>query len=348
MRAATPAETEGSAGAQIQVTDLKKHFRVQPRAAGLRASFKALFTRAQETVRAVDGVTFSIEAGERVGFLGPNGAGKTTTLKMLSGLLHPTSGTVRVGGHIPQRREAALLDQIMLVMGQKQQLVWDLPPSDTFLLNRAIYQVPRPQFADTVAELTELLDLGDLVNKPTRELSLGERMKCEFVAALIHRPKVLFMDEPTIGLDVSTKVKVRDFIRDYNERYGATLMLTSHYMDDVAALCPRVIVIDKGQLSYDGSLEALIKKVRPEKRLTLTLQREVDDDALAAIGHIVERTEGQVIFRVAQDALAEAVSLALSTLDVSDFTVEAAPLEEVMSELFSNAKRRAEADEEPG
>ncbi len=343
-RPATQADPEGSAGAQIQVTDLSKHFRVHQRSAGLGASFKALFRRAHETVRAVDGVSFSIEAGERVGFLGPNGAGKTTTLKMLCGLLHPTAGEVRVAGHVPQRREAALLDQIMLVMGQKQQLVWDLPPADTFLLNRAIYQVPQARFEATLDELTELLDLGDLVKKPTRELSLGERMKCELVAALIHRPKVLFMDEPTIGLDVSTKVKVRDFIRDYNERYGATLMLTSHYMDDVAALCPRVIVIDRGRISYDGTLEALVRQVRPEKRLTLTLRGDVDDATLATIGQVVERTDGQVILQVSQDALASAVSRALSTLDVSDFTVEAAPLEEVMSELFARG-RAGDSDE---
>ncbi|HHH29768.1 MAG TPA: ATP-binding cassette domain-containing protein [Polyangiaceae bacterium] len=322
---------------------MKKHFRVQPRAAGLKASFKALFTRARETVKAVDGVSFSIAAGERVGFLGPNGAGKTTTLKMLSGLLHPTAGTVRVAGHVPQRREAALLDQIMLVMGQKQQLVWDLPPTDTFALNRAIYQVPRAQFEATVDELVELLDLGDLVNKPTRELSLGERMKCELVASLIHRPKVLFMDEPTIGLDVATKVKVRAFIRDYNERYGATLMLTSHYMDDVVALCPRVIVIDKGRLSYDGSLEELVAQVRPEKRITLTLASEVDDNALSDMGTLIQNRDGQVILQVDKAELGAVVSKALSTLEVSDFTVEAAPLEEVMSELFTRGKReRAE------
>lgn len=291
----------------------------------------------------MDGVSFSIAAGERVGFLGPNGAGKTTTLKMLSGLLHPTAGTVRVAGHVPQRREAALLDQIMLVMGQKQQLVWDLPPTDTFALNRAIYQVPRAQFEATVDELVELLDLGDLVNKPTRELSLGERMKCELVASLIHRPKVLFMDEPTIGLDVATKVKVRAFIRDYNERYGATLMLTSHYMDDVVALCPRVIVIDKGRLSYDGSLEELVAQVRPEKRITLTLASEVDDNALSDMGTLIQNRDGQVILQVDKAELGAVVSKALSTLEVSDFTVEAAPLEEVMSELFTRGKReRAE------
>ncbi|MCA9604052.1 MAG: ATP-binding cassette domain-containing protein [Myxococcales bacterium] len=325
---------------------MTKHFRVQERAAGLAASLKALFVREKKLVRAVDGVSFAIEAGERVGFLGPNGAGKTTTLKMLSGLLHPTSGSIRVAGHVPQRREAAYLDQIMLVMGQKQQLVWDLPPADTFELNRAVYRVPQAQYEATVKELTELLDLGDLVKKPTRELSLGERMKCELVAALIHRPKVLFLDEPTIGLDVSTQVKVREFIQGYNERYGATLMLTSHYMDDVAALCPRVIVIDKGHLTFDGSLESLVRQVRPEKRLTLHFHGEVTDAALAELGQVIERSEGQVVLQVAQSELARAVSRALSALEVVDLTVEAAPLEEVMSELFDRGRAARKAAEE--
>ncbi len=319
---------------------------MQERAAGLAASLKAVFVRPKKLVRAVDGVTFAIEAGERVGFLGPNGAGKTTTLKMLSGLLHPTAGSIRVAGHVPQRREAAYLDQIMLVMGQKQQLVWDLPPADTFELNRAVYRVETAQYEATVKELTELLELGDLVKKPTRELSLGERMKCELVAALIHRPKVLFLDEPTIGLDVSTQVKVREFIREYNERHGATLMLTSHYMDDVAALCPRVIVIDKGRLTFDGSLEALVRQVRPEKRLTLHFRGEADDAALADLGQVISRTEGQVVLQVAQSELARAVSKALATLEVVDLTVEAAPLEEVMSELFSRGRAAADDRDE--
>jgi ABC-2 type transport system ATP-binding protein len=332
---------------QIQVHDLVKHYRVHQRAPGFFASLRALVSRPEKTVRAVDGVSFEIEAGERVGFLGPNGAGKTTTLKMLAGLLHPTSGTVRVDGHVPRARETAFLEKIMLVMGQKQQLLWDLPPADTFELNRAIYDVPRSLYEATVKELSELLELGDLVHKPTRELSLGERMKCELVAALVHRPRVLFLDEPTIGLDVTTQVVVRDFIRQYNERYGATLILTSHYMDDVAALCPRVIVIDKGQLSYDGGLDELVRKVRPEKRLALRLAADPDPEALAGLGHLIQVEGREVVVQVPQDELAAAVSRALSTLSVQDFTVTAAPLEEVISELFarSRAARAAEGAE---
>ncbi len=328
--------------AQIHIHELTKHYRVHQRASGFFASLKALFAREHETVRAVDGLSFEIQTGERVGFLGPNGAGKTTTLKMLAGLLYPSSGEVRVDGHVPQRRETAFLEKIMLVMGQKQQLIWDLPPADTFELNRAIYQVPRGQYDATIKELSELLELGDLVKKPTRELSLGERMKCELVAALIHRPKVLFLDEPTIGLDVTTQVVVRDFIRGYNERFGATLILTSHYMDDVAALCPRVIVIDRGRLSYDGGLAELVQKVRPEKRITLRLSADPDPEALDALGLVVQREAREVIVQVPQDELANAVSRALSTLSVSDFTVTAAPLEEVMSELFAKSRAARE------
>src|SRR5712692_2960552 len=235
----------------ISATGLRKHYQVHKRPPGLKAALRSLFRRSYTTVKAVDGISFQISAGERVGFLGPNGAGKTTTLKVLSGLLYPSEGEVMVDGHVPKRREDAFLKKIMLVMGQKQQLLWDLLP------------------------------------EPTRQLSLGERMKCELAAALIHRPKVLFLDEPTIGLDVSMQAVIRGFIKRYNEQYGATLMLTSHYMDDVAALCPRVIVIDKGQLSYDGGLDQLVQRIRPEKRVALTFHQAVDRAALEQIGKVV-------------------------------------------------------------
>ncbi|MBZ0119700.1 MAG: ATP-binding cassette domain-containing protein [Sandaracinaceae bacterium] len=322
----------------IEVKDLCKHYRVQERGAGFAAAIRALFKRQHTLVRAVDGVSFSIEAGERVGFLGPNGAGKTTTLKMLAGLLHETSGEVRVDGHVPKERKVAYLEQIMLVMGQKQQLIWDLPPADTFELNRAIYAVPRARYRETLDELIALLDVGDLIRKPTRELSLGERMKCELIAALIHRPKILFLDEPTIGLDVSTQVIVRDFIRDYNVRHGATLILTSHYMDDVTALCPRVIVIDKGKLSYDGALDELVRKVRPEKRIELHLASPPSDEALSGLGQVVRREGTELVLQVSQEKLPQTVARALATFEVRDFTVGAAPLEEVMSEIFSRSR----------
>ncbi|WNG50203.1 ATP-binding cassette domain-containing protein [Archangium minus] len=322
----------------ISVRDLRKHYQVHKRPPGLMAALRSVFHRTYTTVKAVDGISFEIKPGERVGFLGPNGAGKTTTLKVLSGLLHPSSGEVLVDGHVPRHREDLFLKKIMLVMGQKQQLIWDLPPSETFELNRAIYDVPRAQYKQTLDELVGLLELGDLISKPTRQLSLGERMKCELAAALIHRPKVLFLDEPTIGLDVSMQATMRTFIKSYNERYGATLILTSHYMDDVAALCPRVIVIDKGMLSYDGGLDALVQRVRPEKRVVLRLNQVVDAAALTSLGKVVTHDNVTAVLQVPQEAVNTTVSRALSSLPVQDLTVENAPLEEVMSELFAESK----------
>ncbi|WP_375761491.1 ATP-binding cassette domain-containing protein [Corallococcus exercitus] len=331
----------------ISVRGLRKHYQVHKRPPGLKAALRSLVHRDYTAVKAVDGITFDIQPGERVGFLGPNGAGKTTTLKVLAGLLHPSEGEVTVDGHVPRLREEAFLKKIMLVMGQKQQLLWDLPPSETFELNRAIYDVPRLQYKQTLEELVSLLELEDLIGKPTRQLSLGERMKCELAAALIHRPRVLFLDEPTIGLDVSMQVTMRAFIKAYNEQTGATLILTSHYMDDVAALCPRVIVIDKGQLSYDGSLDALVQRVRPEKRVVLRLGQPVDESLLTPLGKVVSHEPGSAVLQVQQDAVNATVGRALSTLPVTDLTVENAPLEEVMSELFQEGKaRRAEAARE--
>ena len=322
----------------IEVQGLSKHYRVHRRPPGLAAAFRSLFHREYETVRAVDGIDFSVSEGERVGFLGPNGAGKTTTLKMLSGLLHPTAGTVVVGGHVPRRREPAFLKKITLVMGQKQQLLWDLPPSETFALNRAVYDIPRAQFAETVRELTELLELGDLVDKPTRQLSLGERMKCELAAALLHRPKVLFLDEPTIGLDVSMQATVRRFVKAYNERFGATVLLTSHYMEDVLQLCPRVIVIDHGHLVYDGDLRALALRIRPDKRIVV---RRASGGAgppfaaeLARFGQVVSSGADEATLQVPAEEVSGAVARILAALPIADLTVEDPPLEEVFAELF--------------
>jgi ABC-2 type transport system ATP-binding protein len=322
----------------IEVERLRKWYRVHQRAPGLAAALRSLFRRRYETVKAVDDVSFSIAAGERVGFLGPNGAGKTTTLKVLSGLLHPTEGRVAVAGFTPKDRARGFLQQITLVMGQKQQLLWDLPPSETFLLNRAIYDIPRAQYDATVAELTELLDLAPLLGKPTRQLSLGERMKCELAVALLHRPKVLFLDEPTIGLDVSMQATVRGFVRAYNERFAATVLLTSHYMEDVAALCPRVMVIDKGRLIYDGGLAELVRRVRPDKRVLLRLGKPVERRDLEPLGTIVEHGDAVAVIQVSQEALQSAVARALSTLPLHDLTVEDPPLEEVMRDLFAQGR----------
>jgi ABC-2 type transport system ATP-binding protein len=325
----------------IRVRALRKHYTVHEREPGLGAAMKSLFRRRRKTVAAVDGIDFDIASGERVGFLGPNGAGKTTTLKVLAGLLHPTSGEVVVAGYEPRRRQDAFLKQITLVLGQKQQLIWDLPPSETFEMNRAVYDVPRAEYDVTIRELSELLELGDLVKKPARTLSLGERMKCELAAALIHRPKLLFLDEPTIGLDVSMQAIVRDFVKRYNERNGATLLLTSHYMDDVAHLCPRVIVVDRGKLVYDGTLEALVTRIRPDKRIVLRFSRAVDASDLIGFGELLQHDAGQSVLQVRKDAVNEVVGRALATLPVSDLTVENPPLEEVMSELFSRSRQAA-------
>jgi ABC-2 type transport system ATP-binding protein len=323
----------------IRVRDLHKHYRVHERPPGIAAALRSVFRRRYKNIAAVDGIDFEISAGERVGFLGPNGAGKTTTLKVLSGLLHPTSGEVRVDGHEPRRRQDEFLKKIMLVLGQKQQLLWDLPPSETFELNRAVYDVPRPQFVETVRELSDLLQLDELVKKPARTLSLGERMKCELAAALIHRPKLLFLDEPTIGLDVSMQATVRDFVKRYNERNGATLILTSHYMEDVAQLCPRVIVIDKGKLVYDGALDELVRRIRPGKRVIFRFANPVDPRDLASLGKVVRHDAGESVLDVNKDAVTRVVTQALARLPVSDLTVENPPLEEVMSELFARSHR---------
>ena len=329
----------------IAVEHLVKHYKVHSREPGLRAAMRSLFHRQYEAVKAVDDISFHIEKGERVGFLGPNGAGKTTTLKVLSGLLVPTSGDVRVLGHVPSRRSYEFLSSIMLVAGQKNQLIWDLPPADTFELNRAIYGVSVTDFRARVGELVKLLEIEDVVQKPTRQLSLGERMKSELAAAMLHRPTLLFLDEPTIGLDVTMQAVVRRFIRTYTERYDATLLLTSHNMDDVASLCERVIIIDHGRLLYDGSLSGLVRQVRPEKRVTLQLARPVAPSDLVSFGRIVQHEEGRVVLQVQQPELQGVVQAALSRLPVADLTVEEPPLEEILSDLFARARAEREARE---
>ena len=327
----------------ISARDLKKHFKVHKRPPGFGAALKSLVSRTYETVKAVDGVTFSIERGERVGFLGPNGAGKTTTLKVLSGLLHPTSGEVTVEGHVPFARHAEFLAKITLVMGQKSQLIWDLPPSETYAMNRAVFDVPADQFARTLAELTELLELGGIVDKPARQLSLGERMKCELAAALLHRPMTLFLDEPTIGLDVAMQVAIRDFIRQYNQRHEATVLLTSHYMDDVVALCPRIIVIDQGKLIHDGDLRQLIKAMDPDKRVSFTVATPVDDDALAKLGTLLAKDGMRITLRVTERELPNVVGHLLGTLKAQDLAIEDPPLEDVLRVMFGKTKLAAEA-----
>jgi viologen exporter family transport system ATP-binding protein len=305
--------------AVVHVAGLEKVFRVPEREAGLRASVASLFRRRWREVRAVDGVSFDVGAGEIVGFLGPNGAGKTTTLKMLSGLLHPTGGEARVLGHVPWKRERDYLRRMTLVMGNRNQLQWDLPALDSFELNRAIYRLAREDFRTTRDELIELLDIGDLVRKPVRQLSLGERMKVEVVGSLLHLPQVLFLDEPTIGLDVTMQKRIRSFIAAYNERYGATVLLTSHYMADVEALCRRVIVIHHGQLLFDGRLDALADRFGTYK----TIQAVLADGETMTVQ--VPRTETSA-----------ATARLLAEHEVHDLTVEDPPIEGVIEQVFAS------------
>jgi ABC-2 type transport system ATP-binding protein len=322
---------------QIHVDQLHKHYQVHEKEPGLAGSLKAFVARKYREVKAVDGVTFDIAPGEMVGFLGPNGAGKTTTLKVLSGLLYPTSGVATVMGFTPHKRETTYLKQFTLVMGQKQQLLWDLPAIETFLVNRAIYEIPKDLYDSTVKELDQLLDLGPLLKKQVRKLSLGERMKCELAAALLHRPKVLFLDEPTIGLDVTMQVRIRDFIGEYNKRHGATIILTSHYMADVTALCDRIIVIDKGKVLYDGNFRALIERVAPYKILRLQFEQATTSEQLAAFGQ-VEACDGlTAVLHVPRAHATEAAARLLNHahIKIDDINFEEPPVEDVIRDVFS-------------
>lgn len=319
----------------VSVENLVKHYRVHHKEPGLAGSLRSLVRRRYQDVRAVDGISFEIDQGEVVGFLGPNGAGKTTTLKCLSGLLYPTAGQVSVLGYTPHRRERDFLKSFTLVMGQRNQLLWDLPAMETFLVNQAIYRVPEAQFRQSLDEMIALLELEPLLTKQVRKLSLGERMRCELAASLLHRPRVLFLDEPTIGLDVTAQASIRDFIRTYNAQHGATVLLTSHYMADVTALARRILVIDDGKLMYDGDLEALVAQTAPYKLLRLTLQEPVNGSELQALGEIDSLDGLKVTLRVVRGQTKDAASRALSSLPVADVSVEEPPVEEIIREVFA-------------
>ncbi|MBI5303303.1 MAG: ATP-binding cassette domain-containing protein [Chloroflexi bacterium] len=334
----------------IQSQNLCKYYQVHQKEPGLRGSLKSFVARKYTDVKAVDDVSFTIDAGEVVGFLGPNGAGKTTTLKVLSGLLYPTRGDARVLDFTPHERRADFLRSITLVMGQKQQLNWDLPAMDTFLVNGAIYEIPDDQFKQTLAELTELLELAPLLKKQVRKLSLGERMKCELAAALLHRPRVLFLDEPTIGLDVTMQTKIRQFIGDYNARSGATIILTSHYMADVTALCKRVIVIDHGKVLYDGDLHALAEKIAPHKLVRVEFSQVLNGQRLENYGEVVKVRGQHAELLIPRDATPNIAARMLAELPIADVTIEEPPIEDVITRVFEQAARaraeRGETDED--
>ncbi|WP_106089869.1 ABC transporter ATP-binding protein [Enhygromyxa salina] len=331
----------------ISLERLDKSFRVSQREPGLWPAIRALFRREHVEVDAVRELSFEIQRGERVGFLGPNGAGKTTTLKLLAGLLYPSRGQARVLGFDPADRRPEFLRRIALVMGQKRQLSWDLPSLDTFELNRVVFDVPRELYERRLAEMTELLDLGAVVRKPVRTLSLGERMKCELVAALLHAPEVLFLDEPTIGMDVTMQLAIREFIREYHRRHGATLVLTSHYMEDVAALCERILVIDEGRLCFDGSIAELVRRIRPLRRVAVRVDARLDpgtESELEQLGQLALAGPPRLALDVAPQRVPAAVARLLALPGARDLEVHDAPLEEVMRELFARRVSVREAE----
>jgi ABC-2 type transport system ATP-binding protein len=319
----------------IDIRDLRKTYRVSEREAGLVASLKGLARRSYREVEAVRDINFSVEAGEMVGFIGPNGAGKTTTLKMLSGLLYPTSGEARVLGFVPWQRQPAYLRRISMVLGNKSQMLWDIPPLDTFQVLGEIYQVPPQELRRTLDELVDLLEMQDLLTKPVRNLSLGERMKCELVAGLLHQPEVLFLDEPTLGLDVSMQGRLRRFLGEYNRRRGVTVILTSHYMADVVALCPRVILIDHGQLLYDGELQGLARQLAPFKLIRVALRgSDWQSDPLPPGVDLLEQQNGQLTLRVGRAEAPALTAHLLNTLPVVDLAVEDPPIEAVIDQIY--------------
>lgn len=323
----------------IKVKNLTKHFKVHQKEPGLSGSLKSLFKRKYYDVKAVDGVSFEIKEGELVGFIGPNGAGKTTTLKVLSGLLFPTSGEVSVLGFNPWERKVAYQKQFSLIMGQKHQLMWDLPAYESFLLSKEIYGVSDEQFKKTLDELVEILEVKDLLKIQVRKLSLGQRMKMELISVLIHSPKVLFLDEPTIGLDVVMQKKLRDFIKEYNKRFNATIILTSHYMEDVKELCDRVIVINEGQILFDGKLDKIVEKFAGHKSLTVVFSDQVDPEKLKDLGKIEEFNPPSAVLSIARKDVPEVTSELLKKFPVADLNIEEAKIEDIIREIFTSTQK---------
>ena len=330
---------KGAYMAAINATDLAKTYRFHRKEPGLFGSLKSLVRRQTLETRAVDGISFGIEAGEVVGFLGPNGAGKTTTLKMLCGLLYPSAGSATVLGHVPSRREHAYLRQVALVMGNKNVLAWDIPAYETLLLMKEMYSIPTADFRRRVDELAAMLEVEQLLRVQVRKLSLGERMKMELFANLVHQPAVLFLDEPTIGLDVVSQQRVRDFLRTLNREQGTTILLTSHYMDDIEQLCPRVLVIDHGQLRFDGGLATLVEQATPHKLVSAVFFEPVTDAMLTNVLGDIERRASddplRVSLTVPRHEVAAVAGRLLGLGGVADLSIEEAPIEEIIRDMFS-------------
>jgi ABC-2 type transport system ATP-binding protein len=326
--------------AVIEIRGLEKSYRVYQKKEGLGAALRGLFNRQYRDVLAVRGIDLRVEQGEFVAFLGPNGAGKTTTLKLLSGVINPTAGEATVMGYVPWRRENAYRRRFALVMGQKNQLWWDLPAAESFRLHQQIYLIPPDSFARTQAELVDLLGVGQLLNQPVRELSLGERMKMELIAALLHSPEVLFLDEPTIGLDVVAQHNIQKFLKHYQEVRRITILLTSHYMKDVAALCHRVVVIAHGQIVYDGSLSGIIDRFSGHKILTLLFEDGQVPGDLKRFGEIIEVAEPRVKLRVERQEISQVLAAVLAQHTLEDVSVEDPPLEEVIREVFAQTAEK--------
>ncbi|MEM7771090.1 MAG: ATP-binding cassette domain-containing protein [Cyanobacteria bacterium P01_A01_bin.37] len=318
----------------IEVRNLGKVYPIADKQPGIGGTLSHFFKRTYRMVDAVKDVSFNVEPGEVVGFLGPNGAGKTTTLKMLTGLIHPTCGDVTIAEHVPFRREPEFLQSITLVMGQKQQLIWDLPALDSLKINAAVYGIPNHDFRHRVGELSAMLEMDDKLTQPVRKLSLGERMKAELLAALVHQPSVLFLDEPTLGLDVNAQVSVRAFLKEYNQQHGATILLTSHYMADITALCDRVMLIHQGQLIYDGGLDTLLNQFAPYREVTVEMS-EIYSVADLEQYATLQSLDGCIArFIVKREELPTAIATILKHLNVIDLTVTDPPVEEVIGRVF--------------
>jgi ABC-2 type transport system ATP-binding protein len=323
----------------IDVKNLFKYFRIYKKEPGVLGSVKSLFNRKFENAKAVDNISFEINEGELIGFIGPNGAGKTTTLKCLSGLICPSQGKVSVLGYTPFDRKENFLKQIGLVMGQKNQLWWDLPAIESYILNKEIYEIPDKEFNRTLYELVTLLEVKDIMNIQVRKLSLGQRMKLELIGSLLHRPKVLFLDEPTIGLDVYMQKKLRNFICEYNQKFKATIILTSHYMDDVKELCKRVIIINFGKIIYDGHLDQIVKKYSEEKKITVVFSDKVEKNDLEKLGKVDFENFPKVILTLDASNVKRVAAKLLEDFPVEDLTIEDPEIEDVIREIFAERRK---------